>query len=304
MSKVDEQSPRVVSTATAPAWLGSAAATAVLTFALDGETPILAAGRRYAEHAMVMSHQAFEAQVGLPRLLRLLDDYEVPATFFVPGFAAERWPGMVDAVVEAGHEVAHHSYSHRPPMELSEAEDRAEFERGLRALELRGVSPRGYRAPMWSAAWRTAELVHEYGMAYDSSLMDDDRPYVLSTPRGDIAELPPHWSLDDWEQYAYLPEPHLGYHLNAPGSVAQMWIKELDAMRRHHCLFVLTGHGFLSGRAGRVEGLRQVIEHALECGDVTFRTAWAVAEAVLADPTAERRKHDPIHLEPTTFPTW
>jgi hypothetical protein len=55
--------------------------TAVLTFALDGETPVLAAGRRYAEHAMVMSHQAFESQVGLPRLLELLASYSAPATF-------------------------------------------------------------------------------------------------------------------------------------------------------------------------------------------------------------------------------
>src|SRR5262245_28838395 len=37
-----------------------AATTAVLTFALDGATPILAAGRRYADHAVAMSHQAFE----------------------------------------------------------------------------------------------------------------------------------------------------------------------------------------------------------------------------------------------------
>lgn len=291
-------------TSAATGWLGSAAATAVLTFALDGETPVLAAGRRYAEHAMAMSHQAFEAQVGLPRLLRLLKDYDVPATFFVPGLIAEQSPAMVDAVLDAGHEIAHHSYSHRPPMELSEADDRAEFERGLRALELRGVTPSGYRAPMWSAAWRTARLVSEYGMTYDSSLMDDDRPYILSTDRGDIAEIPPHWSLDDWEQYAYLPEPHLGYHINAPAVVADMWIHELDAMRHHHCLFVLTGHGFLSGRAGRVEGLRRVIEHALDLGDVMFRTANDVAQATLSDPAAERRKHEPIQADPTVFPTW
>src|SRR3982074_575754 len=155
--------------------------TAVLTFAFDGETPVLAAGRRDAEHAMVMSHQAFESQVGLPRLLELLASYSLPATFFVPGFAAERAPAMVDAVVEAGHEVAHHSYSHRAPTSLSDADDRREFERGLEALDRHGVRPVGHRAPMWSAAWRTPDLACEYGMVYDSSLMDDDKPYILQT---------------------------------------------------------------------------------------------------------------------------
>lgn len=278
--------------------------TAVLTFALDAETPVLAAGRRYADHAMVMSHQAFEARVGLPRLLALLGEYGIPATFFVPGFTAERWPDMVDRVLAAGHEVAHHSYSHRRPTDLSEADDHAEFELGLAALDRHGVRPKGYRAPMWSAAWRTAELVREYGMVYDSSLMDDDRAYVLTTSRGDLAQIPPHWSLDDWEQYAYLPEPHLGYHINAPISVADMWIAELDAMRRHGCLFVLTGHGFLSGRAGRIEGLRRLVEHALGAGDVTFRTAMAVADAALADPATPRRTPQAVRVTPTQFPTW
>lgn len=283
---------------------GELVTTAVLTFALDGETPVLAAGRRYAEHAMVMSHQAFEARVGLPRLLRLLSTYSVPATFFVPGFAIERAPGMVDAVLEAGHEVAHHSYSHRPPTELSEADDRREFERGLEALDRHGVRPVGYRAPMWSAAWRTPDLVREFGMIYDSSLMDDDRPYILQTAGGDVAEIPPHWSLDDWEQYAYLPAPHLGYHINDPAGVSAMWISELDAMRRHGAAFVLTGHGFLSGRAGRVEGLRRLIEAALEFGDVRFSSAGDLAREVLANPATERRKHERVDVDSAIYPKW
>jgi peptidoglycan/xylan/chitin deacetylase (PgdA/CDA1 family) len=277
---------------------------AVLTFALDGETPVLAAGRRFAEHAMVMSHQAFETQVGLPRLLDLLASYDIPATFFVPGFAAERAPSMVDAVLEAGHEIGHHSHTHRPPTALSEADDRQEFERGLQALDRHGVRPLGYRAPMWSAAWRTPDLVCEYGMIYDSSLMDDDRPYVLQTTHGDVAEIPPHWSLDDWEQYAYLPAPHLGYQINDPTAVAKMWISELAAMRRHAATFVLTGHGFLSGRAGRIEGLRRVIEAALDFGDVEFHSAADVARTVLADVASERRKHERVDVDAAIYPDW
>jgi peptidoglycan/xylan/chitin deacetylase (PgdA/CDA1 family) len=277
---------------------------AVLTFALDGETPVLAAGRRYAEHPMVLSHQVFESQVGLPRLLRLLASYAIPATFFVPGFAAERAPAMVDAVLAAGHEVAHHSYSHRRPTELSESDDRREFERGLEALGRHGVRPVGYRAPMWSVAWRTPHLVSEYGMIYDSSLMDDDKPYILQTAHGEVAEIPPHWSLDDWEQYAYLPVPHLGYTINDPAAVASMWIAELDAIRKHGATFVLTAHGFLSGRAGRVEGLRRVIEAALEFGDVRFRSAADLAHDVIADMATERRKPERVDVDSAIYPQW
>src|SRR5262249_27555084 len=158
--------------AAGPRWLRGHACAAVLTFALDGETPILAAGRRHAANAMAMTHQQFEPRVAVPRLLALLADYDVSATFFVPGLTAERWPAMVSAVAGAGHEVPHHSYSRRPPTDPPEAEERAEFERGLAALAKLGISPAGFRAPMWAATWRTPQLVGEYGLAYDSSLMD------------------------------------------------------------------------------------------------------------------------------------
>jgi peptidoglycan-N-acetylglucosamine deacetylase len=283
---------------------GARPTAAVLTFALDGETPVLAAGRRYAEHAGVVCHQAFEAQVGLPRLLRLLADYSLKATFFVPGYVAERNPDTVSAVLVDGHEVAHHSYSHRRPTDLVGSEDRREFELGLEALQRCGVTPLGYRAPMWAPAWRTADLVAEFGMIYDSSFMDDDNPYLIETAARDIVEIPPHWSLDDWEQYAYLPEPHLGYHINDPMAVSRMWVAELEATRRHDATFVLTGHGFLSGRAGRVEALRHFIEAAMDLGGVRFLTAATLADEVLQEPTSPRRKHQAPRVDPDIYPTW
>ena len=285
-------------------WLAGNAAVAVLTFALDGETPILAAGRRHADNAMAMTHQQFEAEVAVPRLLELLADYDVPATFFVPGFVAERSPQVISAVAEAGHEVAHHSHTHRPPTGLSEAEDRAEFETGLAALDKLGIRPVGYRAPMWAAAWRTARLVAAYGLAYDSSLMDDDRHYILSGDHAPIVEIPPHWSLDDWEQYAYLPDPPIGTTVDGPDKALAMWRAELDAMRRHHCLFVLTCHGFLTGRAGRTEALRHLIEYALEQGDVQFRTAAEVARLAADDPAVTRREHARYEPDVTLYPQW
>ena len=178
---------------------------------------------------------------------------------------------MVEQILEAGHEVGHHSYSHRSPVDLTEAEERADFERALAALDRLGVRPEGHRAAMWEASWQTAGLVAEYGLRYDSSLMDADRPYRLQAGERTIAELPAHWSLDDWEQYAFLPRPNVGSVIESPLKVLEMWRAELDAMRRHGCLFMLTCHPFLSGRPSRVEALRALIEHALDAGDVEFR---------------------------------
>jgi len=269
---------------------------------VDAESPILAEGRRYADHAMVMTHQAYGPRVGVPRILDLLADYGLTGTFFVPGLTAERYPGVVASIAEAGHEIGHHSYSHRRPTSLTEAEERADFERALAALEREGVRPRGHRAALWDASWLTPSLVAEYGLLYDSSLMDDDRPYVLQTGKGEIAELPPHWLLDDWEQYAFLPEPHIGGIIEAPDKVFSLWAAELDAMRRYGCLFMLTCHPFLSGRPSRVENLRRLIEHALGSGDVEILSAGEIAQRATEDPDLPRRKLSPVRADPATYP--
>jgi peptidoglycan/xylan/chitin deacetylase (PgdA/CDA1 family) len=284
-------------------WLAGRAALAVLSFDVDAESAILAHGRRYAGHAMVMTHQAFGPRTGVPRLLALLADYQLRATFFVPGLTAERYPHTVDAVLTAGHEVAHHSFSHRSPVALTEDEERADFERALSALRAVGADPRGHRAAMWEASWFTPTLVAAHGMLYDSSLMDADVPYLLDTGRGEIAELPPHWSLDDWEQYAFLPQPNIGTIIQSPLTVAQTWIHELDSMRRHGGLFILTCHPFLSGRAGRVEALRQVIEAGLDRGDVQFCTCLEVAERAHQADDVERRTLEPVLVDQELYPT-
>ncbi len=283
-------------------WLGDSAALAVLSFDVDAESAILAHGRRYADHAMVMTHQAYGPQVGVPRLLALLDDFAIKATFFVPGLTADRYPQMVERIAAAGHEVGHHSYSHHSPVDLGADGERADFERALAALERVGVKPEGPPLRDVGGELGDAALVAEYGLEYDSTLMDDDKPYLLETERGTIAELPPHWSLDDWEQYAFLPRPPIGVNIESPAKVLDLWTNELDAMRRHGCLFMLTNHPFLSGRPGRVETLRKLVEHALERGDVEFVTAAEVSARVREDPQATKRTLRPVEVDAAIYP--
>lgn len=264
-------------------WRQGAAAVALLTFDLDAESPILALGRQYAEDLSTMSHQAYGPRVGVPRILDLLARQDLEATFFVPGVTAERWPGAVELVLNAGHEVALHGHSHRTLVGMPPGEQHADLERGLEALAKLGVEPVGYRAPNWQMTRATLDLLAPYGIRYDSSLMDDDRPYQIETASGTLAELPVHWSLDDWEQYAFLPEPDVGGLIEAPSKVVELWTGELDAMRETRSLCVLTCHPFLSGRPSRVRAIRSFVEFARERGDVRFSRADRLAEAVLGD---------------------
>jgi peptidoglycan-N-acetylglucosamine deacetylase len=283
-------------------WHGGAAAVATLTFDVDAETPVLAAGRSFADHMSTMSHQAYGPEVGVPRILDLLDELAVPATFFVPGWVAQQRPGLATSIVERGHEVAHHSYSHLPPTGMTAGEERADFQRALAVFAEQGIPISGHRAAMWEASWRTPALVAEHGLRYDSSLMADDRPYRLAAGGGEIAELPVHWSLDDWEQYAFLPAPQIGSVITAPSTVLGMWCDELDAMRQYRCLFNLCVHPFLSGRPSRIVALRKLIEFALDRGDVRFARCRDVAEAALSDPALPVRHPERPEASPEVFP--
>lgn len=264
---------------------------ACLTFDVDAEAPILAESGLYARNLGVMSHQAYGPLVGVPRILELLREYSLPATFFVPGWTADRYPQTVEAILAAGHEVGHHSYAHFSPFAQTEDEERADFERALASLRAAGAEPVGFRCPSWEPGWRTPALVAEHGLQYDSSLMDSDKPYVLDTGAGEIVELPVHWALDDWEQYGYLPEVFGSGLIEDPAKALSMWTAELDALYDEGCCFTLTNHPFLSGRAGRVRALERLVEHMQALPGLWIAPACEVAEHVSS-----------LRLAPRSFP--
>lgn len=246
------------------AWPAGVRAALGVTFDVDAESVVLAVDTGYATRPSIMSHQAYGPTTGVPRLLRLLADREIMATFFVPGFTADRHPGTVEAIAEAGHEIAHHGYLHRPPSQLSLAEERAELERGLEALDRRGVRPAGFRAPWWDTSVHTLDLLAELGFGYDASLFDRDVPYVVATQAGPIVEIPQSWALDDWEKYAFLPDPPTGSGvIEAPSRVLETWWEEITAAHDEGACCVLVMHPFLSGRPARARALGELLDRAL-----------------------------------------
>jgi peptidoglycan/xylan/chitin deacetylase (PgdA/CDA1 family) len=265
------------------AWPEGRRAAAAFTFDVDAESAVLFASAGSEARAGVMSHQAYGPLVGVPRILRILERHGVRSTFFVPGYTAERHPGVVRDIVAAGHEIAHHGYMHES-LEGVEPEVEARwFDRGMDALErIAGVRPVGYRAPMWEPSWYTPTLLHERGLLYDSSLMDADVPYELAVA-GDasLVEIPIHWSLDDWEQYCFIPGVSEG-DIESPTKVRELWSLELEALREERGCFVLTNHPFVTGRPSRAAVLDALITQALGYGDVWVASLAEIATHVRA----------------------
>jgi peptidoglycan/xylan/chitin deacetylase (PgdA/CDA1 family) len=239
----------------------------------------------------MLNRGEFGARVGVPRVLDLLARHGVDATFFVPGHTVDSFPRETEAILERGHEVAHHSYAHVDPSRQSPDEERSDMERGLGALERIGVRPLGYRSPSADLSEATLELVEEHGFVYDSSLMTDDfRPFhprigdsvsrdepLVRGRESTVWELPMCFELDDWPHFQFNFEPPR-HGLAAPSAVLEIWQGELEWMDANVDGGVLTAcmHPQVIGRAHRIAMLDAFIAVAVRLG-ARFRTLGDVA---------------------------
>jgi peptidoglycan/xylan/chitin deacetylase (PgdA/CDA1 family) len=228
-----------------------------ITVDVDGEAGLPDGGAGYADRLSSRSERAYGVLRGLPRILQVLEEFAARATFYVPGVTASRNPEAVHAIVDRGHELGHHGHTHRRPDLLSAGDQREEIERGLAALAPFGARPRGYRAPGWELTPTTLGLLAEYEFRYDSSLMDDDRPYVLPAGSTTLVELPVHWSLDDAPYVAGSPDL---------GGLWDAWRRELELAAEEGRAITLTLHPETLGRPHRVDVLRRVLDHAEALG--------------------------------------
>jgi peptidoglycan/xylan/chitin deacetylase (PgdA/CDA1 family) len=263
-------------------WPDGKTSAAAFTFDVDAESAIIWGAPENADRMSVISHQAYGPLVGVPRLLDLLERHRIRSTFFVPGYTAHRYPGVVRDIVAAGHEIGHHGYLHEQPTGVTAEEEAANLDRGLDALaEVAGVRPVGYRAPMWDLSWRSPALLAERGFLYDSSLMDADVPYELSVNDStSLVEIPIQWALDDWEQYCFLPDISGSGLIETPAKARELWQAEFEGLREIGGCWVLTNHPFLTGRPSRARELGQLMEYVTSCSDVWVASLEEIATHV------------------------
>ena len=252
--------------------------TVCLTFDFDALSVWLAYDR--VTPAM-LGRGEYGARVGVPRLLRFLGEHRLPATFFVPGHTVDSFPEETAAILEAGHEVAHHSYAHIDPSNQTHDEERADMERAWATLERIGVRPLGFRAPSADLSESTLALVEELGFLYDSSLMTDDyRPFrprigdrvVRGEPleRGREAgfwEVPLSFELDDWVHFQFNFDPYRKGGAT-PSDVLEIWQAEFDWMHEHvdGGILTVTMHPQVIGRGHRIAMLDRFVRHCLDAG--------------------------------------
>ncbi len=241
-----------------------------LTFDLDAETMWTARDPSFANRPVLMSQGAYGWNVGTDRILKLLARYDLKTTFFIPGQIVDAQPALMERVLARGHEIAHHSYSHRWILDLTLDEEREEFERGIEAIKrATGYAPRGWRSPAAEISRHTIGLLQEYGFDYSSNFFNDDSPYMLQDAGKNtgIVELPFRWVLDDAPFFQYsivLP----GRTMQPPSALLEVWQTEFDTLKDEERMMMVGMHPQLIGQPSRLKALEGLIEHALKSEDV------------------------------------
>lgn len=235
-----------------------------------------------------ISRGLFAGEVGIPRLLTLFKKYNIPATWFAPGHSIETFPDQMKMIVDAGHEIGAHGYSHENPIAMSAKQEEEVLLKSIDIIEkISGKKPTGYVAPWWEFSNITNELLLKHGIKYDHSLMHNDfTPYYVRVGdswtkidysleakdwmrplvRGketDLVEIPANWYLDDLPPMMFIKKSPNSFGFISPRDIEQMWMDQFDWVYREmdYAVFTMTIHPDVSGRPQVLLMHERIINH-------------------------------------------
>lgn len=214
---------------------------------------------------------------GLERVLDVLDNHKIKATFFVPGRVAELYASKVKDISTKGHEIAALGYQHENMALLSYEEQEAVMKKSMDSIEKYcGVTPKGFRAPEGELTLETLKIAQKAGILYSSNLSDDDRPYKKDIGTGKaLLEIPIHWALYDLPYFAFNYRPAFpkgqGRIANYTG-VLNNWKDEFYGYHNYGLCYVLQVDPQTIGNPGRIGLFEEILDYMQENEDVWFTT--------------------------------
>ncbi len=230
----------------------------------------------------------FATEVGVPRLLRLFKKYNLPTSFFIPGHSIETFPDQCRQIVDEGHEIGAHGYSHENPVAMTPVQEEAVLAKSVEVIEkISGKAPRGYVAPWWEMSSSTAALLKKYGFTYDHSQgYRDFQPFysrvgdewtkidyskkaeewMVPLKHGkeiDLVEIGANWYVDDLPPMMFIKKSPNSHGFVNPRDIEQMWRDQFDWVYREmdYAVFAFTIHPDVSGRPQVLLMLERLIDY-------------------------------------------
>ncbi|MFA7679883.1 MAG: polysaccharide deacetylase family protein [Pigmentiphaga sp.] len=206
---------------------------------------------------------------GMERILKVLDRQQIKATMLICAVLAERYPGVVKDIADAGHAIAAHSYGMDViPAYLDEAAERANIRRTSDIFEsLLGRRPLGWISPRATPSPHTARLLSEAGYLWHGDTMNDDLPYKVEFGQSSLFAFPGGMELND--------TPLSIRYGNSPRMMHDIFDDWLDFVRTHEegaCRISPSIHAHVFGRQTGIKVFEELIEKAKAQPDIWIGT--------------------------------
>ncbi len=223
------------------------------------------------------SHFGYGPRAGYKRIVDLLDQYQVPATFSTCGRAAQRMPWLMKDVVARGHEVGCHGWIWQTHSSLGIDEEKAIIDKTYDVLTaITGVAPVGWHTRSASSANTRQLLLEHGGFLYDSDAYDDDAPRIEL--HGDRHHVVVPYAFDTNDMRFRPGGPFVfgdDFTRYCAAAFDQLW-QESEGGQQARMLSIGL-HLRTIGRPARIGGLAALLEHMSSKGDVWFATRQQIA---------------------------
>ncbi len=262
---------------------------AFITINLAAEFFWISLDERAVDMPKTLSLGQYGMTHGLPRLLDLLDEFHIRATFFVPGKTAETYPEAIRRIVKQGHEIACHGYAYENLSLYSFEEQRERIKKAVEAIEQAcGRKPAGFRAPIGDLMLETLNIAREYGMKYSSDLFDDDRPYFMEVnEKGDqMLQIPMQWANFDLPYFAFNYRPAFPFgqgRIANYSNVLSNWKDEFTGHYNHNLCYTMQLDPQTMGSPGKSAMVKEFFEFMTAHEGVWFATGGELYEYCLKE---------------------
>ncbi len=215
------------------------------------------------------SNYQYGIKAGAPRVMDLLDQYGVAATFTAAAVALERAPNLVARIVEGGHEVCAHGHRWVHQFHMSEAKEREFIQSAVSSIrQTVGERPFGWLS-RYLLTENTRRLLVEEGFSYHMDDYSDDLPFWNNDSGKPIVIMP--YALDSndmkmWTDPAYTPDAWLKYAIDT----FEWLVKEGESGAPK--MMSLGVHLRIIGRPGRIGAFDAFLRHVTARRDVLIAT--------------------------------
>ncbi|MBA1257204.1 allantoinase PuuE [Pseudomonas oryzihabitans] len=221
----------------------------------------------------------YGSRVGIWRILDILDEQSVRATFHACAVAFEQNPDVAQAAVAGGHEICSHGYRWEEVFRLSEAEEREHIRLAVESFERTcGKRPVGWYC-RYGASIHTRRLVaEEGGFLYDSDAYNDDVPYFVEVEGSRHLVVPYTADVND---FRYWNSPGLSQASDFFEYMKESFEVLYEDSATGPRMMSIGLHPRMVGRPGRVRAIKRFIEYARQFEGVWFATREEIARAWL-----------------------